>query len=162
CSDGLHGPVTDEEILEILRDNKVLKQAGDALIARALEREGPDNVTLVLARFEGEGLPPPVEADVVAFVPYDPGPDKPSDRAPTADAVGAHPRPRGADPRAQGAARGGGAGRRARGRRAVRAPAGRPAAVAQLARDVRLPRARRRGGGRDLRQVRARRGSPGH
>lgn len=74
-SDGLHGPVSDEEILQILRDEPDVKKACDRLIARALEREGPDNVTVVVARFDGAGLAEPAPEDVVQFVAYDPGPD---------------------------------------------------------------------------------------
>ena len=58
-SDGLHGPVTDEEILQILQEEPDLKKACDRLVARALEREGPDNITVVVARFDGPGLPDP-------------------------------------------------------------------------------------------------------
>ena len=46
-SDGLHGPVTDEEILQILQEEPDLKKACERLVARALEREGPDNITVV-------------------------------------------------------------------------------------------------------------------
>jgi PPM family protein phosphatase len=77
-SDGLHGPVSDEEILHILNEEKDVKKACERLIARALEREGPDNVTVVIASFDGPGLPEPTAEDVVQFVAYDPGPD-PSD-----------------------------------------------------------------------------------
>lgn len=72
-SDGLHGPVGDDEIIDILRAEPDIKRAADMLIARALEHEGPDNVTVVLIKAEGEALPPPTEADLVEFVPYDPG-----------------------------------------------------------------------------------------
>jgi protein phosphatase len=75
CSDGLHGPVADEEILDVLTSETDLKKAGEALIQKALDRDGPDNVTVVLARFGGSGLPAPSPADVVNFVGYDPGPD---------------------------------------------------------------------------------------
>jgi serine/threonine protein phosphatase PrpC len=74
-SDGLHGPVSDEEILQILQEERDLKRACDRLIARALEREGPDNVTVVVARFDGPGLPDPKPEELVEFVPYDPGYD---------------------------------------------------------------------------------------
>ncbi|HVR63112.1 MAG TPA: protein phosphatase 2C domain-containing protein [Polyangia bacterium] len=79
CSDGLHGPVADDEILEVLTTEGDLKRAGDALIQKALDRDGPDNVTVVLARFGGPGLPAPEPDDVVTFVGYDPGPDPGSD-----------------------------------------------------------------------------------
>ncbi len=74
-SDGLHGPVSDDEILQILQEEPDLRKACERLIARALEREGPDNVTVVLARFEGPDLPVPRPDELVTFVPYDPGYD---------------------------------------------------------------------------------------
>jgi serine/threonine protein phosphatase PrpC len=74
-SDGLHGPVTDDEILHILQEEPDLKKACDRLVARALEREGPDNVTVVLARFDGPDLPDPKPEELVEFIPYDPGYD---------------------------------------------------------------------------------------
>ena len=59
CSDGLHGPVSDEEILAILIGEPNLQKAGEALIQKALDRDGPDNITVVLGRFDGAGLMPP-------------------------------------------------------------------------------------------------------
>ena len=59
CSDGLHGPVSDEEILSVLVTEPDLQKAGDALIQKALDRDGPDNITVALARFDGEALQPP-------------------------------------------------------------------------------------------------------
>jgi len=82
CSDGLHGPVSDEEILAVLIAEPNLQLAGEALVQKALDRDGPDNITVVLARFDGEGLEPPTADDAVAFVPYDPG------SAPVADPPG--------------------------------------------------------------------------
>lgn len=75
CSDGLHGPVTDEEILAVLIAESDLKKAAGALVQKALDRDGPDNITVVLARFEGEGLKPPAPEDDITFNPYDPGSD---------------------------------------------------------------------------------------
>jgi len=75
CSDGLHGPVADEEILAILIAEPNLQKAGEALIQKALDRDGPDNITVVLGRFDGEGLQPPAPEDIVQFVGYDPGGD---------------------------------------------------------------------------------------
>ena len=75
CSDGLHGPVADEEILAVLIGEPNLQKAGEALIQKALDRDGPDNITVVLGRFDGEGLQPPTAEDVVQFVSYDPGGD---------------------------------------------------------------------------------------
>jgi protein phosphatase len=78
-SDGLHGPVADDEMRDILMAEPDLKKACDALIAKALDREGPDNITVVLARFDGEGLPAPEPETTVEFVAFDPGldPDDP-------------------------------------------------------------------------------------
>lgn len=75
CSDGLHGPVSDDEIKQILLEEADLKKACDRLIARANEHEGPDNITAVVARFEGAGLADPSEEDKVGFLAYDPGQD---------------------------------------------------------------------------------------
>src|SRR5580698_491569 len=51
CSDGLSGPVTDEELLDIVTTTGDLKSAASRLISRANENGGPDNVTVVLARW---------------------------------------------------------------------------------------------------------------
>jgi hypothetical protein len=75
CSDGLHGPVTDEEILSVLVTEPDLQKAGDALIQKALDRDGPDNITVALARFDGEALKPAAPEDTISFVGYDPGSD---------------------------------------------------------------------------------------
>ncbi len=75
CSDGLHGPVADEEMLAVLIAEHDLNKAGDALIQKALDRDGPDNITVVLARFDGPGLQAPTAEDAIGFVGYDPGSD---------------------------------------------------------------------------------------
>ena len=51
CSDGLSGPVSDEEILEIMSSATDLKSAASRLIERANQNGGPDNITCVLARW---------------------------------------------------------------------------------------------------------------
>lgn len=50
CTDGLHGVVPEDRINELLSDRS-LAEAGEALLQAALERGGPDNVSLLLARF---------------------------------------------------------------------------------------------------------------
>ena len=75
CSDGLHGPVSDDEIKRILLEEPDVRKACDRLIACANEHEGPDNITVVLARFDGAGLPEPGAEDEVKFLAYDPGQD---------------------------------------------------------------------------------------
>ncbi|HEV8599813.1 MAG TPA: Stp1/IreP family PP2C-type Ser/Thr phosphatase [Gemmatimonadales bacterium] len=59
CSDGLSGQVKREEIAALLQRESDLDHLCDQLIAMANERGGPDNITVVLVRFDGEGLPPP-------------------------------------------------------------------------------------------------------
>ena len=51
CSDGLSGPVTDEQILEICTTAPDIKAAATRLIEKANENGGPDNITVVLARW---------------------------------------------------------------------------------------------------------------
>ncbi|HEX9283413.1 MAG TPA: Stp1/IreP family PP2C-type Ser/Thr phosphatase [Gemmatimonadales bacterium] len=58
CSDGLSGQVKKDEIADIVLRERDLQAACDKLIALANERGGPDNITVVIARFEGDGLRP--------------------------------------------------------------------------------------------------------
>jgi protein phosphatase len=51
CSDGLSGPVSDEEMLEITTSNSDLKASAAKLIERANANGGPDNITVVLVRW---------------------------------------------------------------------------------------------------------------
>ena len=51
CSDGLSGPVTDEELLQICSSTGDLKGSATKLIERANTNGGPDNITVVLARW---------------------------------------------------------------------------------------------------------------
>lgn len=53
CSDGLHGQVTDDEIAEIGSEES-LEQACQNLIELANARGGPDNITVAMARLEGD------------------------------------------------------------------------------------------------------------
>jgi serine/threonine protein phosphatase PrpC len=57
CSDGLSGPVEDPELLEILTEHKDLKVAAAKMIERANERGGPDNITVILARWVEDATP---------------------------------------------------------------------------------------------------------
>ena len=57
CSDGLSGQVKREEFAEHAGRITDLAQLCSALIDLANTRGGPDNITVVAARFEGEGLP---------------------------------------------------------------------------------------------------------
>jgi PPM family protein phosphatase len=56
CSDGLSGQVKKDEIAKIVSAAPSLSAACDQLISLANERGGPDNITVVIARFDGDGL----------------------------------------------------------------------------------------------------------
>jgi protein phosphatase len=51
CSDGLSGPVPDIDLRAILTGGSDLKTAASRLITKANENGGPDNVTVVIARW---------------------------------------------------------------------------------------------------------------
>ncbi len=53
CSDGLCGPISDEEIREIASSTTDLKEACKNMIDRANENGGPDNITVVIAKVMG-------------------------------------------------------------------------------------------------------------
>jgi len=62
CSDGLSNKVSAQEMAAIISGAPDLASASTELIRLANERGGEDNITLVLARFSGDGLPPASEA----------------------------------------------------------------------------------------------------
>ncbi len=70
CSDGLSGQVKKDEIAAIATRERDLQAACDRLIALANERGGPDNITVVLARFDGEGLKPPEATGEMGYQVY--------------------------------------------------------------------------------------------
>jgi protein phosphatase len=107
CSDGLSGLVKREEF-----GGMVTAHPGDlpalcsALIDLANERGGPDNITVVAARFDGDGLAEPDAAEDVGYQVYEvPGSDpedtlaepvvRPPAPAPVAEAVVEPPASRG-------------------------------------------------------------------
>jgi serine/threonine protein phosphatase PrpC len=56
CSDGLSGQVSKDEIAQVVTEEKDLVQACRKLIDKANQAGGPDNITVIIARFDGEGL----------------------------------------------------------------------------------------------------------
>ena len=52
CSDGLTEPVADDEIAEILAEHADPEDAARRLVELALDGGGPDNVTVVVARYQ--------------------------------------------------------------------------------------------------------------
>ena len=64
CSDGLSGQVTKEEIAREAATGD-LRGATERLVAMANERGGPDNITVVISRFDGDGVRVAANADEV-------------------------------------------------------------------------------------------------
>jgi serine/threonine protein phosphatase PrpC len=98
CSDGLVGPVSDEEIVDLLERNAEPEKAAAALIERANALGGPDNITVIVgdvievvsdapSATEGEAAPPsddpaaeakPVDDKaILAYAPWLLDPDAP-------------------------------------------------------------------------------------
>jgi serine/threonine protein phosphatase PrpC len=70
CSDGLSGSVRREEFAQVAAEQKDLPSLCSKLIDLANERGGPDNITVVAARFDGEGLSEPSESEGVGYRVY--------------------------------------------------------------------------------------------
>ena len=80
CTDGLSGLVRAEEIAEVISEIPDLEKACVELIDRANEQGGPDNITVIAARFEGEGLGVAEPHDRVGHEVYRlPGSDTPTE-----------------------------------------------------------------------------------
>jgi protein phosphatase len=81
CSDGLSGLVRREEFSDMVREHPELPDLCAGLIDLANDRGGPDNITVVAAHFEGEGLPEPRASEGVGYavfeLPEDPADDDP-------------------------------------------------------------------------------------
>jgi serine/threonine protein phosphatase PrpC len=71
CTDGLSGQVRKDEIGRVVAEERDLTTAGQMLINRANENGGPDNITVVIARLEGEGLPTAGTGDVVGHAVFE-------------------------------------------------------------------------------------------
>jgi protein phosphatase len=64
CSDGLSGMIRNDEIREILRSVDDPLESCKILTDRANQAGGHDNITVVVAKFEGEALEDPTQEDV--------------------------------------------------------------------------------------------------
>ncbi len=98
CSDGLSGLVRREEIAALTVKHADLAELCDALIDCANERGGPDNITVVATRFEGEGLPEPGAEREPTYEVYslpgsEVGPDTPTRGFPATPAPPPPPEP---------------------------------------------------------------------
>ena len=56
CSDGLSGQIKRDDIARVVTEEKDLVAACRRLIELANDAGGPDNITVIIARFDGEGL----------------------------------------------------------------------------------------------------------
>ncbi|MDB4913785.1 MAG: hypothetical protein JWM95_1429 [Gemmatimonadetes bacterium] len=65
CSDGLSGQVRADEIAQVATEESDLMTVCKRLIDRANENGGPDNITVIAVRFDGEGLSGPVSGDAI-------------------------------------------------------------------------------------------------
>ena len=54
CSDGLTDMLTDEEIESHLQTGNSIEKVADALLSKALERGGKDNISILLLKSEGK------------------------------------------------------------------------------------------------------------
>jgi protein phosphatase len=71
CSDGLSGMVRFDEIRDALLTIADPLEACKVLTERANQAGGHDNITVIVAKFEGEGLPPPaLEPDDLRYRKY--------------------------------------------------------------------------------------------
>jgi protein phosphatase len=84
CSDGLSGLVRPDDMARIVDEELDLSVACDRLIAMANDQGGPDNITVVAARFEGHGLNVARPHDEVGYREF-------TDKVPTEEMVAAEP-----------------------------------------------------------------------
>jgi protein phosphatase len=105
CSDGLVGVVTDEEIGAVLGAVDDPEEASRALCDMANAAGGPDNITCIVARVEGEAVPEPSAEELIHYQLWKIEPDPPAPdsfdeptvdtRAPHLDEADTDPAPRG-------------------------------------------------------------------
>jgi protein phosphatase len=86
CTDGLSGQVSNDMIALIVANEPDLAVACQQLIDLANDAGGPDNISVVLARFDGGGLAEPGSRDEVLHRVY-PLPDTDGRPAATADRI---------------------------------------------------------------------------
>src|SRR6266852_2679721 len=94
CSDGLSGQVKKEEIAAAVASGKDLVEVCSQLIDLANSRGGPDNITVIVARFGGDGLRDAADAESVGHQVY-PLLDTESTTQPVPVYKGEPPKPKG-------------------------------------------------------------------
>jgi protein phosphatase len=88
CSDGLSGQVRADEITAIVSQEQDLVAACKRMIDRANENGGPDNITVIAARFDGAGLLDPATDDAVGHRVFPLQNDSQQTPAASVDAIG--------------------------------------------------------------------------
>jgi protein phosphatase len=71
CSDGLYNMVPEDDLLEIASRGNGLPGKCKALIEKGNANGGTDNITVILADFSGQGLPPADPGAAVACKEFD-------------------------------------------------------------------------------------------
>lgn len=79
CSDGLSRVVSDREVQTAIAATPDCATLCDDLVELANTRGGPDNITVLVARIDGDGVEEAREGDVVERQPYAPSPLVPSE-----------------------------------------------------------------------------------
>jgi protein phosphatase len=87
CSDGLSGLVRPDEIARVVEEELDLTSACDRLVSIANDLGGPDNITVVAAKFEGVGLEPASASDVVGHRAFPQGEASPLPDSPAPPSV---------------------------------------------------------------------------
>jgi PPM family protein phosphatase len=82
CSDGLVGVVTDEEIGAVMGACEDPDECCRILIEMANGAGGPDNISVIVAKVDGETLPPPTAADALEYQLWRIDPDQPPEPSP--------------------------------------------------------------------------------
>jgi PPM family protein phosphatase len=70
CSDGLSGQVGKDEIARVVSEEHDLVTVCKRLVDRANENGGPDNITVIAARFDGDGLEVAGQTDEVGHAVF--------------------------------------------------------------------------------------------
>jgi len=70
CTDGLSGLITRDDMARIATEEPDLRTACDMLVDMANENGGPDNITVIIARFVGGGLRRATDEDSVGHTVY--------------------------------------------------------------------------------------------
>lgn len=65
CSDGLSSQISKDAIGEVVTNEDDIAAACQQLIELANAKGGPDNITVIIAQFDGRGLAPPNDTDEV-------------------------------------------------------------------------------------------------